>query len=467
MTGKMPVDLLLTHGQVLTMDSERRIFADGAVAVNGRDIVAVGRTEDVLAAHDASETWDVGGALVRPGFVDAHLHVTFQLLRSILPDYWSEDRAWQELWVHFWDSVTPEEEYLAALLSFMEIVRNGSTSFVGGATDFDLPSIFKAANQVGVRGLVGEFLWDLEEQPPRLRRSSQACIDRIQAQLEEYPLFGPDERVGVCVMVLGMNTASDALLQGAKELADRYGVMMNVHQSYGRTEVQSYIDNVTGGKRPLVHQAELGILGPNVMLVHINNLTPEEVEVLVDTGTCGIHCPSSSMKYALGSSHVGYHPDLVVRGVPLALGSDSSNWSNYFDMGMQIYLAATLHREATMVLPTITAEQALEMGTLNGARVMGIPDLVGVIEAGRRADIVVDRMQRPEWHPGLDLVYDLVYAAQSKSVDTVLIDGQVVLKDGHFVTFDEEAAYAEIDRAARALVKRLGFSPPERWPVIR
>lgn len=448
------------------MDAQRRIFADGAVAIDGRDIVAVGRTDDVLARYDGAETWELRGALVRPGFVDAHLHVTFQLLRSVLPDYWSEDKAWQELWVHFWDSVTPEEEYLAALLSFMEIVRNGSTSFIGGATAFDLPSIIKAANQVGVRGMVGEFLWDLEERPPRLRRPTEECLERIQAQLDEHPIFGPEERVGVCVMVLGMNTASDALLVGAKELADRYGVMMNVHQSYGWAEVQSYIDNVTGGKRPIVHQAELGVLGPNVMLVHINQLTPEEVELLIDTGTCGIHCPSSSMKYGLGSSHVGYHPDLVVRGFRLALGSDSSNWSNYFDMGMQVYLVATLHREATMVLPTITAEQALEMATLNGAHVMGIPKLVGAIEVGRRADIVIDRQGRPEWHPGLDLVYDLVYAAQSKTVDTVLIDGEIVLRDGHFVKFDEQAAYAEIDRAARALTKRLGFWTPARWPVI-
>jgi 5-methylthioadenosine/S-adenosylhomocysteine deaminase len=163
---------------------------------------------------------------------------------------------------------------------------------------------------------------------------------------------------------------------------------------------------------------------------------------------------------------MGYHPDLVGRGFRLAQGSDSSNWSNYFDMGMQVYLAATIHREVTMVMPTITAEQALEMATLNGAHVLGIPNLVGAIEVGRRADIVIDRMRRPEWHPGLDLVYDLVYAGQSKTVDTVLIDGEIVFRDGHFVTFDEEAAYAEIDRAARALTKRLGFSTPTRWPVI-
>ena len=457
---------MLTHGQVLTIDAERHIFADGAVAVDGRDIVAVGRTEDLLAGYEGAETWDLGGALVRPGFVDAHMHVTFQLLRGVLPDYWSEDKAWEELWVHFWETVTPKEEYLSSLLSFMEMARNGSTSFVGGATAFDLPAVIKAANQVGVRGLLGEFLWDLPDEPPRLRLTAKECVERIQAQLDEYPIFGPDERVGVCAMVLGMNTASDELLLGAKELADRYEIMMNVHQSYGRTETQSYMDTVTNGKRPLVHQRDLGVLGPNVMLVHLNNLTPEEVEVLVDTGTCGIHCPSSSMKYGLGGSHIGYHPDLVIRGVPLALGSDSSNWSNYFDMGMQAYLAATLHREATMVLPTITAEQALEMATLHGARVMGVPDLVGAIEANRRADIVIDRMQRPEWHPGLDPVYDLVYAAQSKTVDTVLIDGEVILKDGRFVAFDENEAYAEIDKAARALVKRLGFEIPQRWPVI-
>ena len=275
MAERQRVDLLLTHGQVLTMDVERRILADGAVAIDGRDIIAVGRTEDLLAGYEGAETWDLGGALVRPGFVDAHVHVTFQLLRGVLPDYWSEDKAWEELWVHFWEMVTPEEEYLSSLLSFMEMARNGSTSFVGGATAFDLPAVIKAANQVGVRGLLGEFLWDLPDEPPRLRLTAKECVERIQAQLDEYPIFGPAERVGVCAMVLGMNTASDELLLGAKELADRYEIMMNVHQSYGRTETQSYMDNVTNGKRPLVHQRDLGVLGPNVMLVHLNNLTPE------------------------------------------------------------------------------------------------------------------------------------------------------------------------------------------------
>ena len=461
------VDLLITHGQVLTMDAQRRILMDGAVAIKGRDIAAVGPTGDLIDRYDAVETWDLDGALVRPGFVDAHLHVTFQLLRGVLPDYWSEEQAWRQLWIPFWDSVTSEEEYLASLLSFMEAVRNGSTSFVGGATAFDLPSVMRAANQVGVRGLLGEFVWDLEAQPPRLARSTQECVDRLQVQLDEYPIFGPEQRVGVCVMVLGMNTASDELLVAGKELADRYGIVMNIHQSYGRAEVQSYIDHVSGGTRPIVHLSDLGVLGPNVMLVHINHLDAEELEVLIDSGACGIHCPSSSMKYGLGGSHMGYHPELLARGFRLALGSDSSNWSNYFDMGMQVYLAATLHREATMVLPTITAEQGLEMATLNGAYVMGIPDLVGALEAGRRADIVIDKKRRPEWHPGLDVVYDLVYSAQSKTVDTVLIDGEIVLREGRFVTFDEEAAYEAIDRAARSLIERLGFSIPTRWPVIR
>ena len=116
MTKRKKVNLLLTHGQVLTMDAQRRILADGAVAVDGRDIVAVGRTEELLAGYQGAETWDLGGALVRPGFVDAHLHVTYQLHRGTLPDYWSHTRAGRELWWPFWNSVTPEEEYLSALL---------------------------------------------------------------------------------------------------------------------------------------------------------------------------------------------------------------------------------------------------------------------------------------------------------------------------------------------------------------
>lgn len=467
------VGLLLTHGQVLTMDAERRIFVDGAIAIDGDRIIAVGRTPDLLGQYKAKDTWDLKGALVRPGFVDGHTHVVDHLRRGLHHDTWpsacgagERDIPWEDVALPYWESLTPGEEYLSALLAFMEMVRNGTTAFIGGGTLFDMPAVLRAADQVGLRGMLGEFIWNLRDKPQRLVRTTDECLERLQFQIDMYGLYGPNQRVGVGVIVLGMGTCSEDLIVRAKALADKHGTQMNMHQSWCKNERADYMENVAGDRLPLVHLADLGVLGPNLMLVHGILMDSVELDLLAENGTSVIHCPAASMTHGLGASHQGRFPEMLQRGITVALGSDSANWSNAFDMGLQIYLAATMHREAKMEMPTITAEQALEMATLNGARALGMEEHIGSLEPGRKADIVIiGREKRPEWHPGLDLVYDLVYAGQAKSVDTVLIDGQVVLRDGHFVEFDEEEAYVEIDRAAWAVAKRLGF-PRYRWPVI-
>jgi cytosine/adenosine deaminase-related metal-dependent hydrolase len=314
---------------------------------------------------------------------------------------------------------------------------------------------------------VGEFLWDLPEEPKRLAHlTAELCEERMRAQIEEFGLFGADQRVGVAVMVVGMGTCSDGLLKAAKRLADEHDCMCYLHQSYGNPERDAYVRDVTGGVKPMFHFANLGILGPNVALIHANYIDDDELEVLVDSGACCIHNPAASLKVGLGASHHSRFPEMLERGVRVALGSDSSNWSNFFDINMQIYLAAVIHREARMKTPTITAEQAIEMATVNAAHVLGIPDLVGALESGRRADIVMYNRERPEWHPQLDLVNCLVYAGQSKGIDSVIINGEVVLRKGRFTKFDQDALYQEIDRQARSVATRLGF-PRLRWPHIQ
>ena len=475
MEPKKQVKLLLIHGQVMTMDAQRHVFADGAVAIDGRDIVAVGRTKDVIKEYEAKETWDVHGALIRPGYTEGHAHLVDQILGDISIDSWqytcgagdAYDAEWSEWVLPHWETESPETEYLGSLLSFMEMVYNGSTSFIGGCTHFTPAAVKRAANQVGIRGVIGEFLWDLPKEPKRLAHlTAGICVEKLRAQIKEFGLFGPDNRVGVACMVLGMGTCSDALLQGAKQVADEHGCMFYFHQSYGAPERSVYMKSVTGGVKPLFHFKRLGILGPNVALIHANFIDEDELDLLVDTGTSVIHNPAASLKVGLGASRYGKFPEMLAKGVHVALGSDSSNWSNFFDINMQMYLASVIHREARMKTPTITAEQAIEMATLNGAHVLGLPNLVGALEPGRRADVVLYARDRPEWHPQHDLINCLVYSAQGKGVDSVIIDGEVVLKKGRFTRFDQDAAYAEIDRQARSIANRLGFPRP-RWPYIQ
>ncbi len=263
----------------------------------------------------------------------------------------------------------------------------------------------------------------------------------------------------------GMGMCSDELLQQGKRLADQYGVAMDMHQSFGPADVAAYRDHA-GGRSAVEHLDGLGVLGNNLQLVHMIYTDEREVELLAASSTNVVHCPAASTRVAMGASRHGRFPEMVAGGVNVALGSDSGNYSDYFDIGRQAYLAATLHREARGQMPTISAEQALEMATINGARALGVDDWVGSLEVGKQADLVLHAYDRPEWRPGLDPVNSLLYSAQSVGVDTVVVQGEVILEGGRFTRLDARAAYERIDKAARSLYDRMGFVIEHRWPVV-
>jgi len=288
-----------------------------------------------------------------------------------------------------------------------------------------------------------------------------ARLERLVAALP----FTAETRIWASVGMAGMGLCSDQLLVEGKRLADRCGAVMDMHQSFGPADVARYREH-TGGKAAVEHLADLGILGSNLQLVHMIHTADAEVALLASTHTHVVHCPAASTRVGMGVSRVGRFPEMVAQGVNVALGSDSGNYSDFFDIGRQAYLAATLHREARGHMPTISAEQAMEMATINGARALGVASQIGSLEPGKKADIVIHSHRRPEWRPGLDVINSLIYSAQSVAVDSVLVDGEVILEGGRFTRVDEDAAYREIDRAARALYDRMGFRIQHRWQML-
>jgi cytosine/adenosine deaminase-related metal-dependent hydrolase len=263
----------------------------------------------------------------------------------------------------------------------------------------------------------------------------------------------------------GMGMCSDCLLVEGKRLADELDTLMDMHQSFGPEDVARYREHAKG-KSAVAHLADLGVLGPNLQLVHMVHTFPDEIPLLAASGTSVVHCPAASARMGMGVSRTGRVPELVSAGVNLALGSDSGNYSDYFDVGRQAYLAAVLHREARGEQPCISAEQALEMATLNGARSLGVDAWTGSLEPGKQADLVIHDYCRPEWRPGLDPVTSLIYSAQSAGVDTVLVGGRIILQGGRFPHLDAERLYHQIDQAARALYRRMGWVPRHRWPAL-
>jgi cytosine/adenosine deaminase-related metal-dependent hydrolase len=457
-------DLLITHGVVITVDAGRRIFRDGAVAVRGGRIAAVGRTGDVTAAWIAPRTLDARGGAVTPGFVDAHTHLAQHLGRGSIPDSWAEERE-HEQWFPYWTNLTPEEARRSAMLAALEMVRNGTTTFCDLGARFDAEANAAAAEAVGLRGIVSEVAWDHPPEPEVATGDLDACLRRLERVVEALPWRGPETRVWGGVGLPGMGSASDDLIVGAKALADRHGLVLYMHQSFAEADTARYRAHA-GGRSACAHLERLGVLDHRLQLIHMIRTEPEEVPLLARAGTHVVHCPAASARVGMGVSRVGCFPEMLAAGVNVALGSDSGNYSDFFDVGRQMYLAATIHREARGVMPTITAEQAIEMATLNGARALGTAQWLGSLEAGKQADVVIHRWDRPEWRPGIDPVNSLVYGAQSVAVDTVLVGGEPILEAGRFTRVDEAAELRAIDRAARALNERSGYRITHRWPVV-
>ncbi len=473
----LTADLVIRHGYLITMDQERRLIEDGAIVIGGGKILAVGPDREIAARYTAAREIDAEGAPVHPGFIECHMHASFQLYRGALPDHLAESDAFDTVEAHFYNNVTDEEEYLAVLLSAMEMVRNGTTCFLEAGTILTPDAAARAAEFVGIRAILADpFIWDqpqgFAQGKVETAEECKACAShgRVRQELARAPKTKAEAlaRMGQelkrnsvqnalvtgHVAILGLGTATEDLMMQAKACADKAGVVLNLHQSYSPADTEA--DRNRFGKDPLLHLAEIGFLDRNVTFGHGNHFTDAECETFIDKGASIAWAPAASMMWGHGSTIHGRHAELYRRGGNIALGSDSANWSNDFDLWRQASLAVMSAREAHGDRSYLVAEDGIEMATLGGARATGMIDRIGSIEAGKYADLVVHTLNRPELVPVTDMVRGLFYASRSKSVHTVIINGKVVLDAGEFTAFRERELLREIGRASASLLKRMG-----------
>ncbi|MBM4408677.1 MAG: amidohydrolase family protein [Chloroflexi bacterium] len=384
--------------------------------------------------------------------------------RGSIPDSWPEEREHGQ-WLPYWTNQTPDDDDASTMLACLEMVRNGTTAFADLGGHFEVERKAAILERVGLRGALSEIAWDRSPHPGVATGDTAECIRRQERVVQALPFGGSGSRAWGSVALPGMGTASDELLMAGKAIADRAGGIFSTHASFGDADTNAQRARA-GGLTASAQFERLGILDARTALIHMIRTEPSEVPLLARAGAHVVHCPAASLRVGMGVSRVGVFPEMVAAGINVALGSDSGNYSDFYDVGRQMYLAASIHREARGVMPTITAEQVVEMATINGARAIGAGEWLGSLETGKQADLVIHRWNRPEWRPGVDPINSLVYSAQSVAVDTVIVGGEALLEGGRFTRVDEERELAVIDEAARALNARSGFRIAHRWPVV-
>jgi 5-methylthioadenosine/S-adenosylhomocysteine deaminase len=457
-------DLIIANGYVVTMDSRRQIYSDGAVAVEGRNIVGVGRTKDVLARHKAAHVIDAAGKLVIPGLVDGHNHAFQYLSKGIGDDV--DIMTWLYKRVYPYEThVNAEEAYVGALGNYVQMIKTGTTCFnePGG---YHTDSLAQAATDVGIRGILNRSTRDIADQgaplPEKLFENLETNLRQGEAAVAKWN-NAAEGRLRCWFSLRYVFNVSDELCKAIKALADQYKVGIHAHAAAVEGENEAIEERF--GKRSLERFHDLGLFGPNLYLVHMGYPNEREIGWLKEHDVKIAHCPSASMHGAYGVVGNQMMKRMIDLGLTISLGTDSATAGRFLDMVRVMYLAACAHRDQFADATIMGAYKAMEMATIDGARACLWDDQIGSLQAGKRADIVIVAMDELRWHPNLDPVRSLVYAADGDDVETVVIDGRVVMRDRVILTVDEEKVKRDVIRAGKAWIERADMRLDIPWPV--
>ncbi len=460
--------MIYTHGLVVTVDASRRIFADGAVKVDGERISAVGRSSELAAEFPGEPTVDLGGKLVIPGLVDTHVHLAQAMIRGCADDLELIDWLVKRVWV-LQGNYSEEDGAASARLCIAEMLKSGTTTFIESmlAERYGFDGIARVVQQAGIRACLGKIVMDrpgyageqnvMHEGMVEDRRTS---IDNTLAMHKKWD-GAANGRIRVWFGARTPGSCSKDLYREVSALAKERGMGITVHVGEVRADVEYFRREFD--QRAMEYCIDAGIAGPNVLFAHACWLDEDDIADCVRTGTNISHNPSSNIKLASGFMRL---PSMLRAGVNVGLGCDGGPSNNSYDLIQEMKLAACIHKATTLDPTVVPAESVLEMATINGARALGLADDIGSIEVGKKADLVFVRTDKLRVTPSVNPVSTLVYAANGDDVDSVMVDGRMVVEHGKLLTLDEESVIGEARERCARLYERAGLEPVSRWPVL-
>jgi 5-methylthioadenosine/S-adenosylhomocysteine deaminase len=425
--GAAPADWIWSARWVITEDPARPVIENGAVAIAGDRIVGVGTRAGIDARFQAKQRLDRPQAILAPGLVNTHTHAAMSLFRGIADDLRLQD--WLEKYIFPAEAknVSPDFVRWGTRLGCLEMLLGGTTTFTDMYYFEDV--VAEAAKEAGMRGVLGETVIGFPVADNKTPADALAYTERYLARFRGDPL------VVAAVAPHALYTNSDETLKASRALADKYHAPLLIHLS----ETKKENDDALAARHMTPTQVldSLGVFGGRTVAAHCVWVDEADMAILNARGVGVAHCPSSNMKLASGAAPVAR---MLALGIHVGLGPDGPAGSNNdFNLFEEMDLAAKLQKLVTMDPRALPAATALEMATIGGARVLGMEKEIGSIETGKRADLILVRLDRPNAVPLYDAVSQMVYALKADDVRDVMVNGKPVVSDGRILTLDQRA----------------------------
>lgn len=441
------MDLLIKNGTVITVNQTRDVVKADVAIDQGR-IVKVGDCTGIAA----DKVIDATGCAVMPGMINTHTHIYQALIEGIGYDMHFEPWNWRFLFPIV-SRMTPEHAYVSAQVAALEMIKSGTTTVCDHwymHTYFDnVRRLTTALDESGMRSCIVYGLLDRSFAGESTGGNEMTMVHTKEDLMADVEKFTAQwHNVRRTTVALGVGTTQDAspeLLKLSQEYCLANGLQNNFH-------VAGWSDLIANcyreyRMRDVEYLAKNGYTGPNMVYVHAVWLTPEEVRIAADTGTKIAHCPVANAQLAYGVAPVS---EMLAQGMAVGLGTDGAA-SYTYDMFEVMRLAGYLQKQKHLSADLLTAEQAIEMATINGARVLNMENQLGSLEEGKKADVILVDMNRPHLLPVNRYTPKLVYSANGGDVRTTIIDGKIVMEDRVVKTMDEEAVLRDAVRCAGEL----------------
>jgi 5-methylthioadenosine/S-adenosylhomocysteine deaminase len=441
--ARRSVALIVTGGDVVTVDSDSRVLRPGAVAIDGRDIIAVDTVDVIAQRFTAADTIDARGHVVIPGLINTHTHAPMVLYRGLADDLALMDWLQKYIFPAEAKTVSPEFVRAGTELAALEMIQSGTTAYAD--MYYFEEEIAKATKAAGIRGVLGQTIIQF---PVPDAKTPADGIARATAFIREWR---SDELIVPAIAPHAMYTLDAATLKTIRSVADRERAPVIIHLAETRDEIKLAGEKYNA--TPVQFLESIAFWGDRTIAAHGVHLTPDDIRVLAKHRIGVSHNPESNMKLASGTAPV---IDLQKAGVKVGLGTDGAASNNDLDMFEAMRQAAFLHKLTNNDPKVLSAPTALRMATIDGARVLGLERTIGSLEPGKRADLIVVSMRSARQTPMYDPVSHLVYVTRGDDVRTMIVNGRIVMRDRRVLTLDESAVLSRASEWAAKIRQVVG-----------